>query len=521
MAISKENAEKLKYLWQDNHEIEFIESFFKIIDKDGNTVPFRLTDEQKNLLKGLEKLTIVSKSRQLGISTVTVALSLRQCIVYPNSSCLLVSHDQKSVNDIFEKLKQEYRLLPSWLKPQEIANNRTELKFKNGSRIVCSTAGNKELGRGATLQLVHLSEFSLMKNQKKQLGAILQALSPEGRLIIESTSHGLNYYSELATQAENGENDFKLFFFNWINGGTLFKGKYKEATELFKARNNGEILQEKDLDDEEKQLVKLGASMEQLMFRRSQIEIIGLDQFHQEYPSTMLESFLMSGSGMFNNKRINEVEISLSKDNYIPKANIIDLPMVLKNFYGKSFFIWKLPKKGEKYFIGVDASLGVGSDYQVVEVFDKHGEQVAEFYNNKIKPYIMAEIVDKIGRYYNKSIVAVEKASGGYSIIEKMQNELKYKNMSRYQTFDELNKPKWTVGFDTTTKSKGLIINNFIELFETRSIKINSKRLLGEMKVFEINDAGKMSAILGQHDDSVMATAITLAILKTGRQYKW
>ncbi|WP_061330278.1 hypothetical protein [Clostridium botulinum] len=120
MAVSKENAKKLKYLFEDGHEIEFIEAFFKIVDKDSNTVNFKLTQEQKYLVNNMEKLNIISKSRQLGISSITIALSLRECIVYPNSNCLLVSYDQKSCNDIFNKLKQMYNLLPNWLKPIEM-----------------------------------------------------------------------------------------------------------------------------------------------------------------------------------------------------------------------------------------------------------------------------------------------------------------------------------------------------------------------------------------------------------------
>ena len=47
MEISLANAKKLNWLWQDEHEIEWIETFVKIIDKSGKTVPFKLTPEQK------------------------------------------------------------------------------------------------------------------------------------------------------------------------------------------------------------------------------------------------------------------------------------------------------------------------------------------------------------------------------------------------------------------------------------------------------------------------------------------
>lgn len=521
MAISKENAIKLKYLFQDGHEKDFIGAFIKIVNKDTKLVPFILTSEQEQFVNGLEKFNIVLKSRQLGLSVCAVGLAIRQCIVYPNSACLLVSHDQKSCNAIFDKLKQQFNSVPSWLKPKEIANNRQEIKLVNGSKITCSCAGNKEIGRGDTLHLVHLSEFGFWKMPEKQLNSITQALAPEGKLIIESTANGLNKFHDLYFQSESRENNYKSFFFNWISGSTLFQKDYIKAVQIYKSRNNGVELTEQELDEEEHELVKLGASMEQLMWRRLKIASSSLEQFHQEYPSTPIEAFVSTGANIFNNKKIVEVEMNIPKDNYIPKKNITDLPVLLKQHYGRSFFMYKIPRKGEKYYIGCDLSEGVGQDYSVIEVFNQDGEQCGEFYNNKLKPFQMAEIINSIGRYYNKGILIVEKASGGHSCIEKLRYDFKYMNMSKYKTYDQFNKPKWSVGFDTNAKTKGLIINNFVEMFETGQIKINSKRLLNEMKAFEINDSGSMGAISGAHDDSVMATALALAGLKDGKFYKW
>ncbi|CDI50386.1 bacteriophage terminase [Clostridium tetani 12124569] len=464
MAISKANAKKLKYLFQDGNEKDFIRAFIKIVNKDTKTVPFVLTKEQESFVEGLEKFNIVLKSRQLGLSVVTVALSIRQCIVYPNSCCMLVSHDQKSCNAIFDKLKQQFNSLPKWLKPEQIANNRQEIKLKNGSKITCVCAGNKDVGRGDTLHLVHLSEFAFWKMQKKQLNSITQALAPDGRLIIESTANGLNYFHDLYFQAKNGENSYKSFFFNWINGSSLFKKDYANSVEIYKSRNNGKTLSKNELDDEEKELVSLGAAVEQLMWRRLKVSSTGLDAFKQEYPSTDIEAFISTGNSVFDNKRITEVERAIvhNKTKYISKEKIIDLPMILKNHYGKSFFMWVFPTFWEKYYIGADLSEGVGKDYSVIEVLDKDGEQVAEFRNNKIKPYKIAEIINAIGLYYNKALITVEKASGGHSVIERLRYDLQYMNMTKYKSYDQFNRVVWNVGFDTNNKTKSLIINDLL-----------------------------------------------------------
>ncbi|MCR1933876.1 terminase [Clostridium tepidum] len=520
MAISKENARKLKYLFEDGHEKDFIRAFIKIVNKDTKTVPFILTKEQETFVEGLEKFNIVLKSRQLGLSVVSIALAIRQCIVYPNSCCLLVSHDQKSCNAIFDKLKQQFNSLPNFIKPEQMANNRQEIKLKNGSKITCVCAGNKDVGRGDTLHLVHLSEFAFWKMPKKQLNSITQALAPDGKLIIESTANGLNYFHDLYFQAKNNENSYKAFFFNWINGSSLFKKDYENSVEIYKSRNNNKILTENECDDEEKELVKIGATMEQLMWRRLKVASTGLEAFYQEYPSTDVEAFTISGNSVFDNKKVSQAltNIKNNKIKYIKKENIIGLPSLLQQHIGRSFFIYKIPVAGKRYYIGADLSEGVGQDFSVIEVLNSDGEQVAEFYNNKIKPYKMSEIINSIGHYYNYALLTIEKASGGHSVIERLRYDLHYMNMTKYKSYDQFNKLVWNVGFDTNSKTKSLIINDLIELFEKNQLKINSERLLQEMQVF-VSENGKMGAVSGSHDDSVMAMALAIVSIKYGFWY--
>lgn len=516
MGLSAENVLKLKFLLQDGHEADFIRSFIKIVDKDTNTVPFLLTSEQKEFVDSLEKFNIVLKSRQLGLSVVTVALAIRRCIVYPNSNCMLVSHDQKSCNAIFDKLKQQFNSLPKWLKPKTLANNRQEIKMENGSKITCVCAGNKDVGRGDTLQLVHLSEFAFWKMPKKQLNSITQALSADGKLIIESTANGLNEFHDLYFQSKHGENSYKSFFFNWINGSTLFKKDYLKSAELYKIRNNGALTLE-ELDIEEIELKDMGASIEQLMWRRLKVANTGAEAFHQEYPSTDTEAFISTGANVFDNSRILSVEkaIKEEKQQYINKNNLIDLPIDLMALYGRSFFMYKIPMEGRRYVIGVDMSEGVGQDYSVLEILDKEtGEQVAELYNNQIKPYQMVDLLYSLGMYFNYALLCIEKASGGHSVIEKLRYDKNYMNMVKYKTYDERNKERWNIGFDTNTKTKSMAINNLRENFEKGEIKINSIRVLHEMKIFSIKDNGTMGATGSGHDDTVMAMALAIQAIK-------
>ena len=132
MQISLANAKKLNWLWKDENEIAWIETFIKAVDKSGKVTEYRLTPEQKSLVNGLEHKNIISKSRQLGISYVVCSLSLRRCICHPNTTCVLISHSQESTNKVFAKLKQQFYSIPECIRPELLTNNRQELTFVNG-----------------------------------------------------------------------------------------------------------------------------------------------------------------------------------------------------------------------------------------------------------------------------------------------------------------------------------------------------------------------------------------------------
>ena len=525
MQISLETAKKLNWLWKDENKIAWIETFIKIADKEANIVPFILTDEQRKLVEGLGHLNIINKSRQLGISVVTLALSIRECIVHDNATCVLISHNQTSTNAVFDKLKQQFYSLPEWVRPKLLQNNRQALTFANGSSIVCMTAGNRDVGRGSTYNsVVHLSEFAFWKDQERQLKSIMQAVSSSATVIIESTSNGFNEYSSLYLQAKNGENAFKPFFFNWINGRSLFEEQYKQSVELYKAQHNDKMLTEDEYDEEEQQLAKLGMTPEQAVWRRDKISISGLDAFHVEYPSTPEESFVATGSSVFDNAKIVKLQQAILDRNIKPLTldKIVGIPSLLQmHIKNRNFKVWDIPKKNMKYYLGVDVAEGLGGkrDSSTIFVMDKDGRQVAEFKSNKIKPYEFADIVDAVGRFYNKGLLTVEKASGGHSVIERLRYDKHYMNMTKYKTYDEFKRTVWQVGFDTNNKTKSIAVNDAREWFDKGLIDINSNDLLEEMKVFVAEDNGAFNAVTGSHDDLISAMWLCIQGAKNGFWY--
>lgn len=519
MALSVKNAKKLQWLWKDENKVEWIQTFIKIADKQGNIVPFILTPEQREFLTNLDNKDIVLKSRQLGLSVCVIAESIREVVTRENCTCALISHNQSSCNAVFDKLKQQFNSLPDWVKPETVQNNRQALTFKNGSSIVCLTAGNKDLLRGSTITGVcHCSEIAFWKDTERHMKALSQACSESSTLILESTANGFNRFSELYYQAKNGENDFKPFFFNWINGRTLFQGQYDIAVQKYKASHNGEMISENEYTEEEKQLIEMGATPDQIIWRRGKISTEGLDTFHVEFPSTDDECFISTGCNVFDTTRISKLlkqklKEPLAADRLVIRNEL--LPWV-KN---KSLKIYRMPRAEMRYWIGIDVAEGVGLDSSTMFVMDRNGENVCTFKNNKVKPYEFADICNWVGKLYNNAHLVVEKASGGHSVIERLRYTHKYRNLAKYKTYDEFNKIQWKWGFDTNAKTKGIAVNDAREWFDKGLIQINDKELLNEMKVFVINDKGQMNAIDGAHDDLVSAMWLAIQGQKSGYWY--
>ncbi len=511
-----DNATRLRKIMSD--PLLWIETFVNIVNKRGVLIPFRFNPQQRYIMRHKGKFNICLKSRQLGITSVALAYSIYIAVTKPNSTCMIMSYSLDSANNIFEKLKQMYNDLPDCVRIRTIANNRKELKFVNHSRIIVCTCGSKDNARGATLNFVHLSEVGFMNEHlDKQLTAIEQALVPDGVMILESTANGLNRFSELWNKAVSGDAPlWEPFFFSWVQDRRMFADEYREYAQRY-INIYGAPLQDEGLDDDEIILKDKGATMEQLMWRRLKISNSSAEKFAQEFPSTPMEAFVSTGSNVFSAKLIHERLSGLSSMEQKELPRTAD--PILKG-YSRYLTIWKLPVKGKRYYIGVDTGEGLGgdNDYSVIEVLDGEGFHCAEWRSNKVKPYTFTEIVHRMGLFYNGGLLVVEKASAGHTVVDKIRHDAHYMNMYKYKSYDQrTGRGKRKVGWETTAKSKPMMINDMQEMFETGQCLVNSKPLLEEMKLFELVD-GSFKAVSG-HDDTVMAYAMALQGLKSGQYY--
>lgn len=502
----------------------WLKNFVKIVDNNGDLIPFKVNNEQKNFIDNIDKYNIILKARQIGYTTLSLGLMLYYAHTQPNTQYLMLSYDTESVQNIFNRLKMMYESIPNRYRVKERRMNKMELFLENGSRISVKVAGNKELGRSFTCQLIHCSEFAFWseEQQTKGLLGLEQALAKNktSKIILESTANGIgnNYYT-IFTNAYKGNSKYKAFFYNWFSNKIQFKNDYDVAEEWYKSTNHGSRLKEKDLSPYESILFDKGANLRQLMWRQWKLLDMSEDEFNQEYPSIPEEAFTTTSIGVFDAGLITQ------RYNYLPTPlklkEIRPLPESLIKYYGKGLFIYQDVKRGERYYAGIDTGAGLKGDYSSIVILDSAGEQVATFNRNDVPVYKFAQVCYTLGIYFNYAMYLPERNSYGLDLITRLRKEQGYINVLKIKRFDKIKGIKtYEYGWYTDNVSKSKLIMDLKETFEEGIILINDKDTLDEMRIY-VEDNGKMGNIKGanNHDDLVIATSLAVQALKAGKWY--
>ena len=520
---------------------QYIERFLKIRTKDGSLQNLVMNAPQRRLYEAIRKQwdegkpirIIILKARQMGFSTLTEAILFALTATNFHVETMIVAHKEDSTANLFRMSQRFYEELPDMIKPKRKAANARELVFDSsggngkglGSRIRCATAGGKGVGRSSTISCLHLSEFAFWPGNKlESYTGLVQAVPdrPGTVIIIESTANGFDEFKEMwdaAVDAEkNGTDGYTPIFFAWHE---MEEYRRPPLPGFQRTAEEEEMAQTFGLDDE------------QLAWRRWCIATNcggDIDLFHQEYPSTPDEAFISTGMCAFDTKilvlRRDQVQhtpwergmfrivydVAEPLDDYETGVDAQEIG------YGPiSSFEWvqddrgpvwilKHPEASVPYVLGADTA-GTGTDFFAAHVLDnRSGEQVAKIHH-QFGERAFAEQMYCLGMYFNKALIGVEV---NYSTFPEMcLEELGYPNLyvrQRVDTFTKKIIPAY--GFETTRKTRQLIIDGLKDVVKHTPELIHDYDTLGEMLTFVYDEAWKPQAQEGKHDDLVMSLAI-------------
>ena len=196
---------------------KFIEDNLEIVDKESNVVDFKLNSIQnKYLLKDYTGKDVILKARQQGFSSLILAVFATDFLLKENSRSVIIADITDNAIELLDRVK-------FYLKAYAYRNNiEVPLKYNskyelfNGamnSRYTIGTADNPDFGRSKTITNLHLSEFFFYKNPERLFAGAMQAVVPNGRVIIESTANGFNFGKTFWDESVRKERNFKPNFY--------------------------------------------------------------------------------------------------------------------------------------------------------------------------------------------------------------------------------------------------------------------------------------------------------------------
>lgn len=525
ITIADENGEDLIIpVWR------FIEMFLRVKDKKGRFSVFRINDAQiqfyKELCeqkrKGKRMRVNILKARQLGFSTFIAAVLFVLTILVPNQTACIIADIADHATNLFDKYKFYYHNLPAWLKEKLplLKSNAKELVVDYGmgqsSKVRILVQGDNA-GRSDTCQYLHLSEVAFWDDIEGTTTSVLQTVddtNPNSIIAYETTANGVNYYKTIWDEdVGSGDDGYKALFFPWYLDPT-----YVLPYDGF------------ELEDWETKLKdKLDLSYEQIAWYHAQYLKLrrNLAKLRQEFPSTPIEAFIVTGTNKFNMELVQQqkewilehppikqgfftYKKTVSQDGEVITISNINFVEVQNG--DAEIKIYEEPKAGHPYVITNDPANG-GEDYFATHVFDNYtGCQCAVYHKNKCDADDAAYQMYCLLKYYSRGIpVMATGETNTTSRVLKLLYKCGHRFIYQDQDYDALSgRFQDQFGYKTKQNNRLVMIDEFAEAFRDDPSIIRDWATICEMENFQVvknstTQKEKIQAVSGAHDDLVMS----------------
>ncbi|HGM9949061.1 TPA: terminase [Providencia rettgeri] len=326
-----------------------LNNLYKIKDKNGQCVTFKMTPEQLEYFDGMHDRNIILKARQLGFTTEVCIIQL-DLAIFHRKECALIAHSLPDAERLFRnKTQYAYRLLPDDIKQANPLTKETtsEYVFSKGGSVTVSTSF-----RGGTLYSLHVSEFGKIcakypDKAKEIVTGAFEAVPLGGRITLESTAEGrAGYFYNYCQFAEKAQIqsktlsnlDWKFFFFSWWKNPEYAIDPVEQLPQRLV-----------DYFDEISSKYGVNLNERQKAWYYAKEKTLG-DDMKREYPSIPSEAFQQSVEGayyakqfrfLYENKRIGV----LPDNSHLPVHTYWDIGV------GDSTSIWFIREVGEEFHV--------------------------------------------------------------------------------------------------------------------------------------------------------------------------
>lgn len=203
-----------------NDIIYYAETYCYIMTGTQGYKKVKLFPYQKKMLKNYmqNRFNVVLTSRQMGKTVTASIFLLWYSTFHAEKTVGLLSNKAQSAEEIADKIREIMQRIPYFLQPGVINMSSKNIKFDNGSRIVCQgTTKNSFIG--FTVHVLYCDEFAhvqrnLLDNFYENAMPTISSMS-DSKIIITSTPNGLNRFYHIYNDACNGENSYVPIRVDW------------------------------------------------------------------------------------------------------------------------------------------------------------------------------------------------------------------------------------------------------------------------------------------------------------------
>lgn len=550
----------------------------EMVERDRRGAKFDLWRSQEMYLEelaaGLEqgqRSFCFLKSRQCGVTTISLAIDLFWLAAFPNTRGVLVTDSDDNRKKFREILKNYIAAFPRGFLGSNFgikkgANNLSYMHFTNGSTFDFLVAGKKKndtLGEGSGYSLAHLTECANYGSIAglQSFRETLSDKNPQRLYVYESTAKGHNYYKTIYDEHIRDTITKRAAFVGWWSKDLNILRKSGPAPEPRLYHIYGS--QPPSPEEREKMKIVLERhgwqiTQEQLAWYRWRQSDGGSedDALAQNQPWYDGEAFILSGSSFFPlrtlAKDLERITSIPNPDSPNGRGVIYEgFRFLLSNQFLESRMervltdrslvelrVWEQPRRGGVYAIGVDPAWGRDGqgDNACIAVWRGYSDrlvQVAEYAANMRDTRQVAWVLAYLAGAYRNCHINIEiSGGGGLAVIAEFKS---LRNQLQSRLFDDANtqrreadwsdmlaNARWfmyrkyndvmagsnTTQFNTTREQKWALLNQLRDSRNKDELDINSRPLVDEMIVIVQDADKKLGAPPGAHDDRVMASAL-------------
>ena len=491
---------------------------------------------------------VTLKCRQIGISTISLALDLYWIFKYKALTGALVVHDEPSREQFRQTLSMYCEgLPPEWRRPVRV-HNRNHIVFGHGSRLQYKVAGTTSrkasgsLGRSSALAFLHATEMSSWGDEEglASLRSSLAETNPIRFYHWESTARGFNLFYDMWEEAKKAVSQRAIFVSFWAN--EFYRApRNSDIWRAYWGKNGRLTPEERGWVRDVKALYDVEVDDEQVAWYRWKVaESVGGElMVQQEFPPTEHHAFLATGSQFFGARAISDA---------IKRLKSIEKPDCFRLEFRQEFWetecvqshprqaslrIWEHPQSGAQYVLGADPAYGSREhrDNDVVSVWRCYGDrcvQVAEFCDGDLTTSHFAWAMCWLAGAYDPCLVNLEINGPGQVVYLEIQNLRKraalrlapqsnalYNVVRNIQTFlyrrvDQISGAPNAIHWQTTLASKERAMNTFRDHFEQGKAIPMSEGLVDEMKGIQREEGSAPEASSRTKDDRVSGASLAV-----------